>query len=474
MKQETEQKIYVKKKFTEEDFTLNAQMEAEGIRKVLAVKVMPSVKNHELVSGELSVDAKALLSVTYEAEKGIVKTINGMTDFNPRIKADTNNKIFVSIETVKCSAGTLGSKDVTINASLKCEVYELACESITVFTPDTPDVFVTREKKEIRALTAMAEETFSAVLEFEIGAGDVIASDSAIITKKAKALTDMIVVEGEIIFNLFQKSGDLHKSITRKIEFNQEVAALGAKAGQEVDAQTLLTSVSSSVSNNGDQSIATISAGIKVEALIFEKREIEIITDIFSDKNELLVSIEGFENQKVVSNEIRDTVETITLSSKEKSINIGEVIGVINVTNKEERTIEATVLHQDPETKEINSCLLVGILPDSLNEKEIKILSIIPRTINRRKAKEVEAEMMISFEKVLFSKEYEQYIANIEPRGEIAADSSAITVYSGTKGQTLFQLAKALRVSPEVLKAQNPDLDDVLSCDRRIVLYKQI
>jgi chorismate mutase len=58
--------------------------------------------------------------------------------------------------------------------------------------------------------------------------------------------------------------------------------------------------------------------------------------------------------------------------------------------------------------------------------------------------------------------------------GEKKKQTSAISVYIANCGEELWDLSKRLSVSPEVLSANNKDLEFPLSGKERIVIYRQL
>ncbi len=56
----------------------------------------------------------------------------------------------------------------------------------------------------------------------------------------------------------------------------------------------------------------------------------------------------------------------------------------------------------------------------------------------------------------------------------LEVNSSAISVYLPSKGESIWQVAKTLGMSIESIMEQNPNLNDVMQGDERIVIYREV
>jgi len=80
----------------------------------------------------------------------------------------------------------------------------------------------------------------------------------------------------------------------------------------------------------------------------------------------------------------------------------------------------------------------------------------------------VDFEGTISCESVLS----EQLVSKIEKSEERAKKRSSIIVYKPKKDESLFNIAKTLRVSPDVLRLQNPQLEEGTTVGQVVVYTK--
>ena len=64
-------------------------------------------------------------------------------------------------------------------------------------------------------------------------------------------------------------------------------------------------------------------------------------------------------------------------------------------------------------------------------------------------------------------------ISDIQRGEEISPNSSAIEIYFAVSGQTLWDIAKDLKVPENVLKNQNPELIEPFNGGEKIIYYNQ-
>ena len=66
-----------------------------------------------------------------------------------------------------------------------------------------------------------------------------------------------------------------------------------------------------------------------------------------------------------------------------------------------------------------------------------------------------------------------QLVSNVNSVGELEPKDSAIEVYFAKSGERVWDIAKGLKVSSEIICNQNPDITDPLEKDQNIAIYYQ-
>ena len=98
-------------------------------------------------------------------------------------------------------------------------------------------------------------------------------------------------------------------------------------------------------------------------------------------------------------------------------------------------------------------------------------LGDVSARVRRNKEIEVSADLHIYAD---FYKNMEEgVVSKITLDDEIPYDECALSIYISKEGDTVWDIAKELGVSPEVVLQQNPNLSDEIAPLTRVVVYKQ-
>ena len=74
---------------------------------------------------------------------------------------------------------------------------------------------------------------------------------------------------------------------------------------------------------------------------------------------------------------------------------------------------------------------------------------------------------------LLITSVFNVVISNVIEEDEIPENECAMSFYLTKERDTLWEIAKELRVSPEMLMTQNPGLTDNMTAGTRVVVYRQ-
>jgi hypothetical protein len=66
------------------------------------------------------------------------------------------------------------------------------------------------------------------------------------------------------------------------------------------------------------------------------------------------------------------------------------------------------------------------------------------------------------------------FITSLSETDVIIAEDSAFSLYIPQEGDTLWNVCKALKVSPQVITEQNPQVEYPLVGNEKIIVYRQI
>lgn len=462
-------KTYSKINPENRSYTFQAKLHGEDIAKIVAVSTHPAIKKYENANN-LTVAGQAKVDVLYENTEGALRSISDMIDFNASLEQAKGEHLSLTCKEVETSAELLQGSEIIISSVFDIEIEGV--ESTDIIAPMASAEYFNQLKTiEYQSLAATSDDKIVVVDECEISASSILKSDAVLTITKVSATEDALLVDGELLVSICSEIDNNPKTTFKRIEFSSEVAALGAKASNTIDYSASIESFTAILANEGTNGALTISATIKFNALCFNNSALEVIEDVYSTSRELIVTTTGTYTQKFIEKEYTEKDCSVVLSAKDKNINMGTVLAVVSpllVKGQNNTGVECTVVYRHAETDKIESVVLEGEL-----NYDLPACDVIIKSFTKRKAKEVEVELSLIEKTYKEESSFSTYVSNIEEGEEIEPDNKAIVIYQATIGQSLFSIAKALKVDPETLLLQNSDLENVMPTDRKVILYKK-
>ena len=465
-----------RKKFTMDKFLNQMKVSAENeIVKVLNVSASPIITSKECSNSIVSVGGKVIINVIYQTSDGTIDCAQGSFDFIEKqpssftlddlvveddvkvTSVDASNfEVILTIEHAVTVIGTYNyeiNRNFDENASLVLDKKSFSCLNLIKSTEDT---FVVAEE---------AESNLSGI--------KVLCSKAKAICTEVSSNVDKVVLEGKVLVETIYLSDGSLGSVQREIEFKQEMLASGVLPNMLARADINAVSVNVSAEEKNNKSNLIYAIDVYAKAFVYEEISTEIITDMFS----------LFAERKVYS-------ENMVISTNIFEIeNIDDIIGVFEPYYKVEKvetfddsvkisgTVSAFALYKSAEKIErfeITEQASFEISKDS-SESLDKISSAIE--VNsfkvRSGGRELETELKINYEVEFTKSVSEKYVASYEVLNEKPENVNGVKVYITSVGDTLFEVAKAVNVKPEVIAEQN-QVDGIFEGGEKIYIYSPI
>ena len=466
-------KTYHKINLSNEYYNFQTKVEAENPNKIIAISCKPTTKNNELIANNLSVIGNANLQILYLDNENKLKSIIKTIEYSTTFENIQGSQFFIVCEEKETNAQILSETEIIINSTFEFKINTLVCNEIVGVKPGSLEIFEKVKNIEVQTLSAVADDKILIVDESDLSADRILKCESACNLTKTNVVDNVIIVDGELLVWLCSELEGNIKNTFKRIEFSSEISAMGARPENLVDANLKIDSCVASISQSGTSGILNINATLKVEALVFANKSIDLLEDAYSDKNELIISSTGFLNEKFVAKQSVENELTITLTTKEKTVNLGSILAVTSpfvTKNEKGAVVECTIIYKHAETDNLESV----ILSSPINQINPDIISnIIIKSFSKKKAKEVDVELAVICSNIQITECYELYTSSIEVGPELEQDNKSVIVYQAVSGQTIFSIAKDLKVNPQILKEQNSNLEDIMPQDKKIVLYKR-
>jgi hypothetical protein len=224
---------------------------------------------------------------------------------------------------------------------------------------------------------------------------------------------------------------------------------------------------------------------------VFKDDSVEIVSDLYSTSNYVNVVAETVSSLKDANNVIFDEKLSGSILIQENDAFIDEILGnccsnvvVVNKYVKDgllniEGIATTTILYLN---KEMNSTHSVEVeMPfavsysisgndDMLAETELAITQIAAKA---RRGKEIEVSAVLEVYSDIYHNDEDVVITKVEEDDEIPENDCAMTFYITKDGDTVWNIARELKISTDLLLQQNPMLTDDVVAGTKIVVYRQ-
>ncbi len=311
--------------------------------------------------------------------------------------------------------------------------------------------------------------------------------------KNVEAKDNYIAVSGVMGLDICYESGEGVESVRsayREIEFDWEVAYDGIDSDALVQSSIVIisneTKVSSVVSEDG--LILSINLPVEFSGYVFESTTITIIEDLYLESNYLSITAENAET--VTDLKAMSFKDNISGSAEimEQSPFIDEILAVCtsniviakSVVMDGKLTVEgvatATVLYY---TKETGSITPVSIdMPFSVEEKSdseessVVTVALIDLSAKSRRGKEIEVSAELVVYSDLYNTNSNTIISEVVVGEEKVKDDCSLYIYIVKPNETIWDIAKEMNVSVDLILEQNPNLELPVKPGDRLVIYK--
>ncbi|MDE5549698.1 MAG: DUF3794 domain-containing protein, partial [Clostridia bacterium] len=235
-----------------------------------------------------------------------------------------------------------------------------------------------------------------------------------------------------------------------------------------------------------------VTVTVALQGFVMQSQSINAIVDLYSTANELDLGVEkiSFDQQNGVMRFEERISGSVGVEYSDETIK--SILSCIVTQNTlsnlvaldgavlAEGVLNTSVIYETEDS--MTKCMQVE-LPyslqfdaESVNEQTIlcgnAVATDCSYKVKRDREVEINSNIVISICAMMNVEN--TIIKSVEEGEEIATNNNAISIYIPDKGESIWQVAKALGMSIESIKEQNPDLDALMSGDERIVIYREI
>ena len=480
----------------------NIQTESSAeVAKILAtdssVVLDPSV---EALSGEASVSGKVVLNVVYLTTEGELLNQNAVSPFTHKIKdenIDPSCKFNIFSDIAGSEISRVSNNQIKVITTLNFDTVVIKNQEIKFLIDGGENTQTKKYEQNITSHDKQICETFEETLSATVknGVKKILMTNVDCIVKDWTAGLGFAVVELDVYARvLFADLNDPSELQTIAISksVKQEIEVQGLNKDSDIDVSSFIVKDGIQVElNDAEDTIISVNVPIMVCLNSYSCNSIMAVNDMFSTKNIIEIANESFENDKNNKPEYLEGKIEGNVVLSEQTPRVDKYICTTNVKAQYsncyvkgdsliiEGIVTANVVYLNDELGEMQSVEIeipyvldknVDYTEDVLLEPTIFVTDVdVMVKRGRELFFDAKARAFVNCTK----KDVFSHITNVDTIGEIGERDGAVELYFAKQNETIWDIAKNLKISPNVITEQNPELLDPIEKDQSIAVYFQ-
>lgn len=392
---------------------------------------------------------------------------------------------------------TMVNGDIKVVAILETTIDAIVNNSTNILTGINSDTYFTQ--KELLSYSnylATASSKFEAINDIEIkdSVSKILSVCPSVYIEKVVPQDRYLMVNGGVYFDIcYMTDNNMIRSHQASFEFNQEVAQDDIDEGSIIQSelQILYNDIKVTTSIDTDNAIVNVNLPLIFMGYVFKSNSVEVVSDLFSTSHYSNISVESLSTmQSFESVEFDEKLSgNVVIHENDAFIDeiLGNCCGNVVVANSAiqdgklvvEGVASTTVLYLNKEMKSIHSVEVempfsastkVDLIDGLNTDVQIALTQISTRA---RRGKEIEVTATLELYCDIYNNLDSAVIVSVKEEDEIPESECAMSFYIARQGDTLWEIAKELKVSTNVLLAQNPTLSEPIQAGTRVVVYRQ-
>ena len=479
--------ISARKKFTMEKYFSQVKIVTpNNISKLFGVYARSVVSSVEVVNNYFLVSGKIVANAVYLSDENVLESTETTIDFVEKQKANFVLSELSADDEVKIENVSVSSSEVMCSLSHETKVVGIYRYLIGDATKSEEDLVLNKKTISASNFKSVADEKFVVVEEIETNLKDVkiLNIDANAILNSAIASVDKVVLDGRVKVNALYKDEDSIGELVKEFEFKQEIAVSGALPGMntEVDLKMINTAITEQVREEKNHLAFVIDLSAK--AYLFENTAIETFDDLFSLKNEIMPVYDYAEFEENDGEEF-DTDTVLTQTDVSSRGDFDDIVGVfepsVEILDFEDKgdkvfvvaKIKALAIYKTQNSLEkIDLGYETRFETDKDISKRLKNVKAFASVsaFKVKAGKDLESAFSVEY-KFDYEKEYsEKYVKGFERIKEKTNQDAGVKVYVVKENQSVFDIAKALNVAPELITSQN-EVSDYFEAGQKVYVY---
>ncbi len=476
--------------------------EEGNAEKILCANVKVGSINTSQMQNVISFDGCAMIQVVYLSEAKEFNTCDYSLEFKDKYMA---NGDIDAVEVIACSdvidvRTSIEGNFVRVNAILNVTFDGIFADKVKVLTSAGGEgVFVKYEDIDFANFIGVAGEKFDSQFDVEIvdAVDRVLSVCPTAYLDRVEAYDNYVKVFGGVyVCVTYITSGDKQtiRTYDNTFDFTQEIALSSVTPLSLVFGKisTVYENLGITTNLDQDKSVVSLTVPVDFKGYVYNNCNMQIVSDIYSTDNYLNISTQSFTRETNFSNQTFSEHIQGSVTLDDNDLFIDEILGNccsdVVIANSRiagdflivDGIASTTVLYRNNETNSVVSYnmqvpfsidLRVG---DMKSDTEHHICAKLNKvSVKARRGVELEFSGDVLIYSNFMELGKEAVIESVELSDEKNASDCNLIIYIAKEGDTVWNIAKEMSVSEEVILAQNPDLTLPIEAGTKIIVYRQ-
>ena len=310
---------------------------------------------------------------------------------------------------------------------------------------------------------------------------------------KVEPKDNYLVLQGVLGLDICYSSGDNVNDIGNlydAVDFSWEVALSNISCESIIESVVSIVSNEIKVSTSIDESGANLSLYVPVvyNGYVFNKENLQVVDDVYLEDYYLSVTTENFDTLSQGNGVcFKDGISGVA-GIKETAPFIDEVVGVTATNLVLARSVvedgvlvvegvaTTSVIYYTKETNELTSIQVEVpfMVEENVAQDNASVVTLCLNKLNARsrRGKEIEVSAELCVYADTYSVNAVNIISNIALASSKPIDDCSLCIYIVKPNQTLWDIAKELGVSQELILEQNSDAEFPLRTGEKLVVCR--
>lgn len=369
-------------------------------------------------------------------------------------------------------------KSISVGAVVEIRIYGVVMEEVNILSGEESGFYAKTEKVSTSCLQASSVSTFTVSDVVDLPEGKILSLSTHSSVNKITAYSNYALVDGCCVIDVLLSQGEQLRSIQKMVDFAEEVAVLNLEPEAKLNyfvTDKFLSYSTEDVEEKGSKLVVDSGVGVCIWA--FSDTEIDVMADVFSDNKELELVYSHFESSSIQPMQAFSDRQTLVIDVDSKK-RMDEILSLGTVTNKINEVklldgkaqisgvLNLPVMFKNYDSDEVGCVNLAQefelVAPIEAQDGDYAVEAEVGQRVlsmKNKAGKDISFVVDFDYTLSLVGHSTHQYVSQIEQLQEVSS-SASIIVYKPKAGEGVFEMAKALKVSPDVIRLQNPQIED--------------